>query len=458
LTNFEKLSLSENVLSRLKTLGYTAPTPIQEQVIPWVLQGLDILGCAQTGTGKTASYVLPILDILSQGRSKAMMPRALILIPTRELALQVQENLEDYGHNFKIKSALVIGGVSSASQEQKLSKGVDVLIATPGRFLDLYERGKILLADTKMLVVDEADRMLDMGFIPDIQRIVSLLPRSRQTVLLSATMPKEIRGLAKSMLDMPKEVTVSPPTQTGENIDQKLVSVPKKSKDVDYDKRQVLRDLLKNQGIEAAIIFCNRKTDVDTLQRSLTRHGYKARGLHGDLAQKSRTETMEMFKAGELPFLIASDIAARGLDVDELPNVINYSIPHNGEDYIHRIGRTGRAGNKGHAWMLVAGRDQKNLEQIEKTIKLKLDYAPGFEPGKTRAAETTGDSKADGAASREKKTHGSAKKKQDDMKCSQSSKPVHEARRDKEKPVPDVNRFEADNMPAFLRQDVPKIS
>jgi superfamily II DNA/RNA helicase len=377
---FKDIGLSESLLSTLEGLGHTTPTPIQQKMIPLVLQGLDVVGCAQTGTGKTGSFTLPLIDILSQGRGRARMPRSLILIPTRELALQVADNFKTYGKNHKLSTAVLIGGESMTEQEKMLNKGADVVIATPGRFLDFYERGKILLSDVKLLVIDEADRMLDMGFIPDIQKIVSALPKNRQTLLLSATMAPEIKKLATTFLQNHKEVMVSAPASTAITIEQFLVHVHGTKINIESKKRQALRCVIHEQAIDTAIIFCNRKTTVNTLVRSLTRHGFTSIGLHGDMTQSKRTESLEEFKAGKIRFLIASDIAARGLDIEDLPYVFNFDVSANEEDYVHRIGRTGRASKKGKAFTLTTKGDEKNLQNILKLIKKPIPYLEGYTP------------------------------------------------------------------------------
>ncbi|HEX7007145.1 MAG TPA: DEAD/DEAH box helicase, partial [Alphaproteobacteria bacterium] len=360
--SFADLGISDAVLKAVADAGYTTPTPIQAQAIPVVLMGRDVLGCAQTGTGKTAGFTLPMIDILSRGRAKARMPRSLIIEPTRELAAQVAKNFETYGKYSKLSMALLIGGESFTDQERKLDRGVDVLIATPGRLLDLFERGKVLLSDCKILVIDEADRMLDMGFIPDVERIVSLLPKIRQTLFFSATMPPEIRRLADAFLMNPKEITVSPPATTSELVEDFLVVVPAE------DKRRALRQLLRTESVKNAIIFCNRKRDVDILYKSLDKHGFNARPLHGDMPQDRRTATLEAFKAGEITYLVASDVAARGLDVQHMSHVFNFDVPYNPEDYVHRIGRTGRAGQKGRAFTLATPEEGRNVAAIRKLI------------------------------------------------------------------------------------------
>ena len=364
---FDELGLSEQLLSSVADAGYSKPTPIQQQAIPAVFMGGDILGCAQTGTGKTASFTLPMIDILSAGRAKARMPRSLILCPTRELAAQVSDNFETYGKNNALSMALLIGGVTMTSQLQALDKGVDVLIATPGRLLDHFERGKILLNDVKILVIDEADRMLDMGFIPDVDRIVSLLPRKRQTLFFSATLDKSIRKIANSFLVNPKEISVAPPSSAAETVIQRLVYTEQRNK------RSILRDLLANEEVSNAVIFCNRKRDIGVLYRSLLKHGFNAAELHGDLPQSSRTSTLNRFKSGDIQLLIASDVAARGLDIADLSHVVNFDVPSNAEDYVHRIGRTGRAGKKGKAFTFVTSQDERYIEAITALIKKPIE-------------------------------------------------------------------------------------
>ncbi|HVO16288.1 MAG TPA: DEAD/DEAH box helicase [Alphaproteobacteria bacterium] len=346
--------------------------------------GRDVLGCAQTGTGKTAGFTLPMIDILSRGRAKARMPRSLILEPTRELAAQVAKSFETYGKYNKLSMALLIGGESFTDQERKLDRGVDVLIATPGRLIDLFERGKILLSDCKILVIDEADRMLDMGFIPDVERIVGLLPRLRQTLFFSATMPPEIRRLADAFLSNPKEITVSPPATTSELVEDFLVVVPAE------DKRRALRQLLKTEQVKNAIIFCNRKRDVDILFKSLEKHGFNARPLHGDMPQDRRTATLAAFKAGEITYLVASDVAARGLDIQDMSHVFNFDVPHNAEDYVHRIGRTGRAGKGGRAFTLATPEEGRNVAAIRKLIGRDIARAEVQDIEATELDETGG--------------------------------------------------------------------
>jgi superfamily II DNA/RNA helicase len=363
--NFSDLGLSPEVLTAVNDSGYTVPTPIQEQAIPYVLMGRDVLGCAQTGTGKTAGFTLPMIDILSSGRARARMPRSLIIAPTRELAAQVSENFEKYGKHGKLSMALLIGGSSFVEQEKKLDRGVDVLIATPGRLLDLFERGKILLADVKILVIDEADRMLDMGFIPDVERIVSLLPKIRQTLFFSATMAPEIRRLADAFLINPKEISVDPPASAALTVTQALVKV---SGDI-KSKRAVLRSLIRSEEVKSGIVFCNRKRDVDIVFKSLKQHGFSVAALHGDMAQPVRMETLENFKKAVFESLVCSDVAARGLDIPAVSHVFNFDVPINAEDYVHRIGRTGRAGRSGKAFMLAFPEESRSLAGVISVMK-----------------------------------------------------------------------------------------
>ncbi|MGF1276792.1 DEAD/DEAH box helicase [Acetobacter pasteurianus] len=357
---FADLELSEPILRAISDMGYTHPTPIQEQAIPAILMARDVMGVAQTGTGKTASFTLPMLEILSDSRARARMPRSLILEPTRELALQVAENFVNYGKYLKLNHALLIGGESMADQKEVLNRGVDVLIATPGRLLDLFERGGLLLNHTSILVIDEADRMLDMGFIPDIEKIVGLLPPNRQTLLFSATMAPTIRKLADAFLHSPKEITVARQSSVATTITTGIVVVD------EYSKRETLRQLLKDPALQNAIVFCNRKRDVDILTKSLVKHGFSAAALHGDLPQSVRFSTLEKFKNDELKVLVCSDVAARGIDIGGLSHVFNFDLPFHAEDYVHRIGRTGRAGREGHAYSIATPYDKALAEAIEK--------------------------------------------------------------------------------------------
>mgnify|MGYP005630152745 CR=1 FL=1 len=369
---FSDLGLSEDLLSAVKDAGYSEPTPIQAEAIPYVMMGRDILGCAQTGTGKTASFTLPMIDILAQGRAKARMPRSLILEPTRELAAQVADNFDVYGKNHRLTKALLIGGENLGEQAKILNKGVDVLIATPGRLIDMFERGHLLLNDVKIFVIDESDRMLDMGFIPDVERIAAMLPPLRTTLLFSATMPKEIKKLAEKFLMNPKEVTVSRPATTADTITQGLIMLDRpKSRQPGAEqkiKRDLLRNLLEEEQPRNALIFCNRKRDVDVVYRSLERHGLNAARLHGDMSQPMRMETLDKFKTGDVKFLVCSDVAARGLDIPEMSHVFNFDVPTHAEDYVHRIGRTGRAGKQGRAFTIAMPIDGKYIDGIERLI------------------------------------------------------------------------------------------
>jgi len=380
--SFSHLGLSEKVISAVAASGYTTPTPIQEQAIPHVLARRDVLGIAQTGTGKTAAFVLPMLTMLEQGRARARMPRTLILEPTRELAAQVQEAFIKYGANHKLTVALIIGGVSFDDQDAKLTRGVDVLIATPGRLLDHQERGRLLMTGVELLVIDEADRMLDMGFIPDIERICKLVPFTRQTLFFTATMPPEIQRITEQFLHNPVRVEVSRPATTVAAITQSLV----KSGRDPADKRDTLRRLIRAaDGLTNAIIFCNRKREVATLHRSLVRHGFSAIALHGDMDQSARTAALEQFRRGEVKLLVASDVAARGLDIPAVSHIFNFDVPHHPDDYVHRIGRTGRAGRSGTAITIVAPIDTKAVAAIEKLTGQTIAWAG--EPVATEAAD-----------------------------------------------------------------------
>jgi superfamily II DNA/RNA helicase len=364
--SFSHLGLSEKVLAAVSSAGYKAPTPIQDQAIPHVLAGRDVLGIAQTGTGKTAAFTLPMLTMLEKGRARARMPRTLILEPTRELAAQVEESFIKYGVNHKLNVALIIGGVSFDDQDNKLMRGVDVLIATPGRLLDHFERGRLLLSAVELLVIDEADRMLDMGFIPDIERICKLVPFTRQTLFFTATMPAEIRRITEQFLHNPVRVEVSRPATTVATTSQFVVRAEREP----HEKRDMLRRLIRSaEGLKNGIIFCNRKRDVATLYRSLLRHGFSVQSLHGDMDQSARTAALEQFRKGEVSLLVASDVAARGLDIPAVSHIYNFDVPLHPDDYVHRIGRTGRAGRTGTAITLVAGaNDAKAVAAIEKLI------------------------------------------------------------------------------------------
>nr|WP_210257234.1 DEAD/DEAH box helicase [Chelativorans sp. ZYF759] len=369
------MGLSRKVVSAVADAGYTIPTPIQADAIPHAVAGKDVLGIAQTGTGKTAAFVLPMITRLEKGRARARMPRTLILEPTRELAAQVEENFVKYGKNHRLNIALLIGGVSFDEQEKKLERGVDVLIATPGRMLDHFERGKLLLTGVEILVIDEADRMLDMGFIPDIERICKLIPFTRQTLFFSATMPPEITKLTEQFLQAPVRVEVSKAASTATNIVQRLV----KSKSKGWDKRETLRNLIRQEGddLTNAIIFCNRKVDVSELFRSLVKHDFDAGALHGDMDQRARMAMLDGFRKGKLKLLVASDVAARGLDIPAVSHVFNFDVPIHAEDYVHRIGRTGRAGRSGKSFTIVTKSDAKYLDAIKKLIGQDIEWLDG---------------------------------------------------------------------------------
>ena len=396
--SFADLGLSDELLKAVTDSGYTEPTPIQAGAIPSVLMMRDIIGIAQTGTGKTASFVLPMIDILAHGRSRARMPRSLILEPTRELAAQVAENFEKYGVNSNLSMALLIGGVSMGDQLAALEKGVDVLIATPGRLMDLFGRGKIMLNGCSMLVIDEADRMLDMGFIPDIEEICTKLPKQRQTLLFSATMPPPIKKLADKFLTNPKTIEVSRPASTNLNIKQYLVPVPSQTA-----KRDTLRRILAQEEVTNAIIFCNRKTTVRDLNKVLKQAGYKSGEIHGDMEQPQRLAELELFKTGAVTILVASDVAARGLDIKGVSTVFNYDAPWHPDDYVHRIGRTGRAGATGTAYTFVAPDDAENIINIEKLTGQTIERLKGAEP---KTAPVTAATEDEGTARRARPRRG----------------------------------------------------
>jgi superfamily II DNA/RNA helicase len=389
--SFSHLGLSDKILAAIEAAGYKTPTPIQEQAIPQVLARRDVLGIAQTGTGKTGAFVLPMLKLLEQGRARARMPRTLIVEPTRELAAQVQEQFEKYGKNHKLNVALLIGGVSFDDQDAKLLRGADVLIATPGRLLDHFERGRLLLNGVELLVIDEADRMLDMGFIPDIERIGKLVPFTRQTLFFTATMPPEIQRIADTFLHNPLRIEASRPATTATTITQLLVKTGRES----HEKRDTLRRLLRaDDKFKNAIIFCNRKSEVAQLHRSLLRHKFNAVCLHGDMEQSARMAALDKFRNGEADLLIASDVAARGLDIPDVSHVFNFDVPHHPDDYVHRIGRTGRAGKTGTAITIVSpGNDHKSIAAIERLIGQTIPWSDQPAPAEHAPAETTADAK-----------------------------------------------------------------
>ena len=413
--------------------------------------GRDILGSAQTGTGKTASFTLPMIDILASGRAKARMPRSLILAPTRELAAQVSESFKKFSVNHKMSMALLIGGVSFSEQDAALSKGVDVLIATPGRLLDHFERGKVLLQDVKILVIDEADRMLDMGFIPDVERIVSFLPVMRQTLFFSATLSEEIHTIGRKFVMNPKLIEVAKPASTADTISQNLVRTVVKKK------REALRDLLRSQNIQNAVIFCNRKRDISTLLSSMKRHGFSATGLHGDMTQSARLAALDEFKNGQIPLLVASDVAARGLDIPSVSHVFNFDVPSNAEDYVHRIGRTGRAGRHGHAFTLIAGEDdEKAILAIEKLTGRPIPVSSNTDR-QSKKEHSTEDARKPTKKHRESRTLnktasgqlGSEEKNPDGVNKGPSGR---SEQGEKRPPAWKGNSFkDSDHIPAFLR-------
>ena len=459
--DFAQLGLGDELLKAIEEIGYTTPTPIQEKAIPIVLMARDLIGLAQTGTGKTASFTLPMIEMLSSGRARSRMPRSLVLAPTRELAAQVAENFDKYGKYHKLTKALLVGGESMGDQIKILEKGADVLIATPGRLLDLFDRGQILLSDIKILVIDEADRMLDMGFIPDIEKIITFIPMTRQTLLFSATMQPEIKNLADKFLSNPKSVSVAPPASPAATVDHRMMEVNPK------DKKYVLRDLITRENIKNAFVFCNRKKDVDMLGKWLSEKGFSAAALHGDMVQSKRTETLQAFKDGKISLLVCSDVAARGLDVSGVSHVFNYDVPFNSDDYVHRIGRTGRAGQSGKAWTLITEDDEKLVSAIVKLVgrdivtekSIKADK--GEAPPKAARDEKNREEKSERAPRRERPVKAvredrPAKSNYSDepqlVTVKRSSRPEPSGRRYPILPDDEGDKFHEDNMPAFLRK------
>src|SRR2546421_2667305 len=449
--SFSTLGLSPKALASVEASGYTQPTPIQEQAIPHVLGHRDVLGIAQTGTGKTAAFVLPMLTMLENGRGRARMPRTLILEPTRELAAQVQEAFIKYGAKNKLTVALIIGGVSFDDQDAKLTRGVDVLIATPGRLLDHHERGRLLMTGVDLLVIDEADRMLDMGFIPDIERICKLVPFTRQTLFFTATMPPEIQRITEQFLHNPVRVEVSRPATTVAAITQQLV---KAGREPD-EKRDTLRRLIRSaEGLTNAIIFCNRKREVATLHRSLISHGFSAIALHGDMDQSARTAALEQFRRGEVKLLVASDVAARGLDIPAVSHVFNFDVPHHPDDYVHRIGRTGRAGRSGTAITIVAPAERKSVAAIEKLIGQSIPWM-GKAPQASERGETGEDHKGEQPQGEQRSSGRRGHRREQPARLERASAPVarlDEVRpRRQGKPAPRPAHAEDDgHLPAFL--------
>lgn len=457
--NFEELGLGPEVLKAIADCGYTQPTPIQEAAIPVVLMARDVVGLAQTGTGKTASFTLPMIEILAGGRARARMPRSLILSPTRELAAQIAANFDLYGKYHPLSKALLVGGESMGDQQKILEKGVDVLIATPGRLLDLFDRGNILLNDIKILVIDEADRMLDMGFIPDIEKIVSKIPPIRQTLLFSATMPPEIKKLTEKFLSNPKTVSVAPPASPAKLVEQFLVWVQPK------EKRNALRSIIRQENVKNAFVFCNRKREVSELAKWLREKGFNAQPMHGDMTQPERTRTLSDFKEDRISLLVCSDVAARGLDVSAVSHVFNYDVPFNSDDYVHRIGRTGRAGSKGRAWMLATQDDDKLIKSIEKLIGTPITVA---EAGSDSGSARPDDSRAEDMTERPERTRRSRSERDERPRQPRDRQPAPKPaemapqaqrqdrpRRDDRRPndgAEDRNSFAGDDIPAFLRR------
>ncbi len=448
--NFEELGLGPEIVRAVTERGYTTPTPIQAQAIPHILMARDVVGLAQTGTGKTAGFTLPMIEILAGGRARARMPRSLILSPTRELAAQIADNFDIYGKYHKLTKALLVGGESMGDQIKLLERGVDVLIATPGRLLDLFDRGNILLSDIKILVIDEADRMLDMGFIPDIEKIVSKIPPMRQTLLFSATMQPEIKRLADKFLSNPRQVSVAPPASPAETVKQSLVWTSFRKK------RDVLDALIKREDVKNAFIFLNRKRDVDDLAKWLKSKGYSAAPMHGDMIQSVRTVTLQGFKEGKITLLVCSDVAARGLDIQGVSHVFNFDLPFNSDDYVHRIGRTGRAGMAGRALSIAArDEDEKLVENIEKLTKrpipleevelVKEERAPRREKPEVAREEAEDDDAG--------MAHGANRQRRADKFSSRQQKPaVRNSRPPRRDDDEGPNAFSNDDLPAFLKR------
>ncbi|SEQ40209.1 DEAD/DEAH box helicase [Thalassovita taeanensis] len=457
---FSDLKLDPKVLKAVEEAGYETPTPIQAGAIPPALEGRDVLGIAQTGTGKTASFTLPMITLLAKGRARARMPRSLVLCPTRELAAQVAENFDTYTKHLKLTKALLIGGVSFKEQDQLIDRGVDVLIATPGRLLDHFERGKLLLTGVQIMVVDEADRMLDMGFIPDIERIFSLTPFTRQTLFFSATMAPEIERITNTFLSAPERIEVARQATASDTITQGVVMFKGSRKDRESsEKRTLLRALIDSEGTACknAIIFCNRKADVDVTAKSLKKYGYDAAPIHGDLDQSQRMRTLDAFREGSLRFLVASDVAARGLDIPDVSHVFNFDVPSHAEDYVHRIGRTGRAGRKGTTMMICTPRDEKNFDAIEKLVQMPIPRLDNpMKPGQAEAAAD--DSPAEEERKPRTRTRTRAPRKTDSEKpeAAQQARPEPKPRPERKPRAEAKPRPEAAAKPEHPQQDEPK--
>lgn len=461
--SFTELGLSPKVISAVQAAGYEKPTPIQSRAIPTAIAGRDVLGIAQTGTGKTAGFVLPMLTRLERGRARARMPRSLILEPTRELAAQVAAAFETYGVNHKLTVALLIGGVSFDEQYKKLDRGADVVIATPGRLLDHSGRGKLLLNACEILVIDEADRMLDMGFIPDIERICKLLPPKRQTLFFSATMPPEIQHLADQFLKDPERIEVAPPASASVTITQRLKFVDGGEA---KDKRAALRELMRGEEVRNAIVFCNRKRDVAILHRSLVKHGFNAAALHGDLEQFQRTATLESFRNGEVTYLAASDVAARGLDIPEVSHVFNYDVPSHPEDYVHRIGRTGRAGREGMAATLVTSEDVKAVKAIERLLRQEIEWLDDAPSDEALASKPKGRGRGRGKPRRrggkdEAKTADRGRRESKTARAEKSGDPAPKKKRQSSASRKSSGKTDngkksgmGDHVPAFMREPI----
>ncbi|MCR8546222.1 DEAD/DEAH box helicase [Salipiger sp. P9] len=451
MTKFSDLNLNPKVLKAIEEAGYETPTPIQEGAIPPALEGKDVLGIAQTGTGKTASFTLPMITLLARGRARARMPRSLVLCPTRELAAQVAENFDVYAKHVKLTKALLIGGVSFKEQDALIDKGVDVLIATPGRLLDHFERGKLLLTGVQIMVVDEADRMLDMGFIPDIERIFSLTPFTRQTLFFSATMAPEIERITNTFLSAPARIEVARQATASETIEQGAVFFKASRRDREgSEKREVLRQLIDREGeaCSNAIVFCNRKVDVDVVAKSLKKYGYNAEPIHGDLDQSQRMKTLDGFRDGSIRLLIASDVAARGLDIPSVSHVFNFDVPSHAEDYVHRIGRTGRAGRAGKAFTIIVPKDEKNFDDVEKLIQKEIPRVelPNMPKPAAVAEDTDTASKPEKSEKPEK-----TEKKSSRSRSRKSDKPAQEKSSSRRSERSDNNVVGmGDHMPEFI--------
>ena len=453
---FSDLDLEDNILKAVSEAGYTEPTPIQAEAIPPALEGRDILGIAQTGTGKTASFTLPMIHTLAKGRARARMPRSLILCPTRELAAQVSENFEKYGKYHKLTMALLIGGVNFKQQDKLIDRGVDVLIATPGRLLDHFERGKLMLTGIQIMVVDEADRMLDMGFIPDIERIFKLTPFTRQTLFFSATMASEIQRITDTFLTNPVRVEVARQATTAETVTQRVVPFKAQSRErADREKRDCLRRLIREEGdaFRNAIIFCNRKREVAVLHRSLEKHGLNAGAIHGDLEQSVRMATLDGFRDGSIQILVASDVAARGLDIPNVSHVFNFDVPTHPEDYVHRIGRTGRAGKSGTAVTICQPHEEKYLSKIEALVGTEIPRAEPPEPEKAEApAPAAKKPRRAGKAERAEPEKAPEKSENSSARRNSRSGKGRGGRRDQRQDEPVVGM--GDHVPAFLLREV----